>query len=275
MPATPERDVSIPARPITTADQHATALVCAGNARNTEDLRLLLDVLGIVPGAAPIAPNTTNRSNTATRPEPTEVPMATSTSAYTAVALSMYSDSRSPQEIADALSIPLGDVQQILIANRTASTAPAVDLTALDTTTLVTEAVENVSSDQVLNELLAWAGSHADKAIREHGAAVRSGITALRERHQRDDELRAAQVQIGRLEEQLQALRGRVAELQPEQNTASRKKRERDYDPKVVRAWAVANGVEVSPAGVVPGHVVDAWRNASTAPAASGHGLAA
>ncbi|MEV7602905.1 histone-like nucleoid-structuring protein Lsr2 [Kitasatospora sp. NPDC089797] len=274
MPAAPERDASIPTRAVTAADQRAAALVCAANATGPGDLRLLLDVLGIAP--APIAPNTANRSNTAARrPEPKEVPMATSPSAYTAVALSMHGDGRGAEEIADVLGIPLGDVQRLLGADQAASTTPSVDLTALDAATPVTPVVANVTSDQVLNELLAWAATHQDKAIREHGATIRSGITALRERHQRDDELRAAQVQIDRLEEQLQALRGRVAELQPEQNTASRKKRERDYDPKVVRAWASANGVEVSPAGVVPGHVVDAWRRATTAPAAAGHGLAA
>ncbi|MER5641881.1 hypothetical protein ABT095_33710 [Kitasatospora sp. NPDC002227] len=274
MPAA-ERDKSIPTRTITADDQRATALVCAGNAADAADLRLLLDVLGIVPGAAPNTPNRSIRSNAAARrPEPKEVPMATSPSAYTAVALSMHGDGHDAQEIADVLGIPLGDVQQLLGADQAASTTPSDDLTVLDTATLVTPAVENVTSDQVLNELLAWAATHQDKAIREHGTSVRASIAALRGRHERDDELRAAQVQIDRLEEQLQALRGRVAELQPEQNTTSRKK-QRDYDPKVVRAWAAANDVEVAPAGVVPGHVVDAWRKATTAPAAGGHGLAA
>jgi hypothetical protein len=36
-----------------------------------------------------------------------------------------------------------------------------------------------------------------------------------------------------------------------------------DFDPKAVRVWAEANGVEVSPRGRIKGEVVDMWRSAS------------
>ncbi len=38
----------------------------------------------------------------------------------------------------------------------------------------------------------------------------------------------------------------------------------RDYDPKVVRAWAQANNVEVSPRGRVSAKVVEQFRAANT-----------
>jgi hypothetical protein len=36
-----------------------------------------------------------------------------------------------------------------------------------------------------------------------------------------------------------------------------------DFDPATVRAWAQANGVEVSEKGRIPEHVVQKWRQAS------------
>ncbi|MGW4698113.1 Lsr2 family DNA-binding protein [Kitasatospora cineracea] len=89
-----------------------------------------------------------------------------------------------------------------------------------------------------------------------------------------DDELHAVQHQIRHLEEQLQALRGRVAELQPAPAKSTPKKGERDYDPKVVRAWAAENGIAVAPAGVMPKAVVDHWRAAQDAAKQPSHGLA-
>ncbi|WBP92203.1 Lsr2 family DNA-binding protein [Kitasatospora cathayae] len=283
MPAAPERDSSIPTRAVTTADQRAAALVCAANATGPSDLRLLLDALGLAPGPAdpattPIAPNRTNTPNTvaARRPNPEGTPMATSPNAYTAVALSMRNDGRTAEEIADEIRIPLDEVHQMLAANPPAGglvatvtpPTPAVDLTDPAPVTVPVELIEDVTADQVLNELIAWGQAHGDTAVRQHAAAVRAGITALRKRRATDDELHAAQSQIQHLEEQLQALRGRVAELQPEQS-APRRKPKRDYDPKTVRAWAATQGITVAPAGIVPGHVVDAWRKAT------GHGLAA
>ncbi|WP_404871042.1 hypothetical protein ACI1MP_38140 (plasmid) [Kitasatospora griseola] len=291
MPAAPERDSSIPARTATAADQRAAALVCAGNATGPQDLRLLLDVLGLAPGAAgpattPIAPNRTNTPNTAAarRPKPEGMPMATSPNAYTAVTVSMRNDGRTAEEIAAELRIPLDEVHQILMANpptgdlvaTVTPPAPAVDLTDLNSVTVPVELIEDITADQVLNELITWGQAHADKEVREHASAVRAGIAALRKRRATDDELHAAQSQIRHLEEQLQALRGRVAELQPAPAKTAPKKRERDYDPKTVRAWAAATGVTVAPAGVIPKAVVDAWREATAEAATSAaHRLAA
>jgi hypothetical protein len=42
-----------------------------------------------------------------------------------------------------------------------------------------------------------------------------------------------------------------------------------DYDPATVRAWAQANGVEVSEKGRIPEAIVQKWRQATAAPAAS------
>lgn len=36
-----------------------------------------------------------------------------------------------------------------------------------------------------------------------------------------------------------------------------------EYDPAVVRAWALENGVEVSGKGRIPEHVVGMWRSAT------------
>ncbi|MFJ9846318.1 hypothetical protein ACIRYZ_38940 [Kitasatospora sp. NPDC101155] len=280
MPAAPERDASIPTRAVTAADQRAAALVCAANATGPSDLRLLLDVLGLAPGqadptATPIVPNRTNTPNPVAvrRPHPEGTPMATSPNAYTAVALSMRNDGRTAEEIAAEIRIPLDEVQQMLAVNPppggpVATVTPAVDLIDPAPVTVPVELIEDVTADPVLNELVAWGQAHSDTAVRQHAAAVRAGITALRKRRATDDELHAAQTQIRHLEEQLQALRGRVAELQPEQSSPRRKPK-RDYDPKTVRAWAAANGHDVAPAGIVPGHIVDAWRKAT------GHGLAA
>lgn len=41
-----------------------------------------------------------------------------------------------------------------------------------------------------------------------------------------------------------------------------RRNRSRDYDPKAVRAWAGAKGIDVPPRGRIPGVVIDQYRAA-------------
>jgi hypothetical protein len=64
------------------------------------------------------------------------------------------------------------------------------------------------------------------------------------------------------LEARLAELDARASEISP--RTGRPAKAQRDFDSKVVRAWALEHGYDVAPIGRVPQDIVDAWRQANT-----------
>lgn len=175
--------------------------------------------------------------------------------AYSAVILSMNSDGLSDQQIADHLKIDRAEVTQTIDAAKADQTgqsqAPAEPTEP--TTEPPAPALEAMPG---VDELLAWAAAHGDKAVRADGEQAAAALTALRERRQVDAELEQITSEASQLEKRLSELRTRESELRPAEKT----KKQRDYEPREVRAWGRANGYTVPDRGHIPNNVLNAWR---------------
>jgi len=161
--------------------------------------------------------------------------------AYNAVILSMNNDGHSDQQIADHLGIDRAEVTQIIDAAKGVPVLVPVP---------VSEAMPGVA------ELLAWAAAHDDKAVRADGEQAAAVLAALRERRQVDAELEQITTEASQLEKRLTELRTRESELRP----AEKNKKQRDYEPREVRAWGRQNGYNVPDRGHIPNDVLNAWR---------------
>ncbi|RSR98060.1 hypothetical protein EF913_28435 [Streptomyces sp. WAC04189] len=111
-----------------------------------------------------------------------------------------------------------------------------------------------------VDKLLDWGERHVDPDVQAQASRARIALTGLRNRYASDLELNEISDEEEKLVAQLAELRSRKAALLPAKAKSSRKP---DYPAAEVRAWAAANGFEVSPTGRVPRKVVDAWRAAT------------
>ncbi|MFD5899644.1 histone-like nucleoid-structuring protein Lsr2 [Streptomyces sp. NPDC060366] len=171
--------------------------------------------------------------------------------AYDAVILSMNSDNYSDQQIADHLGIDRAEVTQIIdVAKADQSGRPQVPAERIEQQAPAPEAIPGVA------ELLAWAAAHDDKAVRADGERAAAVLGALRERRQVDAELEQITTEATQLEKRLTELRTRECELRP----AAKPGKQRDYDPREVRAWAREQQLAVPDRGQIPKDVLAAWR---------------
>jgi hypothetical protein len=100
------------------------------------------------------------------------------------------------------------------------------------------------------------AGEKLRAALDDLKGLVEAEVEETRARQRQEAEEAQARADIARLEEQLADARAKVGK--PPRPV-------RDYDPKVVRAWARENGVEVAAIGLIKQSVVDQWRASSQA----------
>ncbi|AYD81653.1 WhiB family transcription factor [Streptomyces phage Kromp] len=112
-----------------------------------------------------------------------------------------------------------------------------------------------------VDKLLDWGDTHVDPDVQAQAARARAALTGLRNRFASDLELNQITSEEEKLAARLTELRTRKAELLPAKPKT--KRTAADYPAAEVRAWAKANGHEVSPTGRVPKGVVDAWRTAT------------
>lgn len=123
-----------------------------------------------------------------------------------------------------------------------------------------------------LLERAARSGYHRTRGLGEkiHGllaelaAKLEEEERAEREAAERQAALRAAQLRVDELEKQLASARDDLAGDGGRAGAGRREGRtdqpDRDYDPRVVRAWAAKKGVECPRFGRVPDAVIAAWR---------------
>ncbi|MFF7365838.1 histone-like nucleoid-structuring protein Lsr2 [Streptomyces sp. NPDC008125] len=109
-----------------------------------------------------------------------------------------------------------------------------------------------------IGKLVGWALSHTTQSTAQKGERVHQLLTELRALHTAEQQLAAVDSEEQQLLQQLQEVRARREELRPRRKPAPR-----DYDSATVREWASANGHAVSPVGVIPTAVVQAWRAAT------------
>lgn len=110
-----------------------------------------------------------------------------------------------------------------------------------------------------ISDLLDWAASHSEAALRKHADSARQALAVIQQRHASDTELQKLQAEADELRQRLAQLDARAKELK----TPATKRR--DYDPAAVRAWAQQAGVKCPAFGVVPKAVVQAWRERDAA----------
>jgi hypothetical protein len=177
--------------------------------------------------------------------------------AYNAVALSMNADGYSDQQIADRLGIDIEEASKIIDTNL----APAAQ--EPDEADERGQDEESAAGVPGVEDLLAWAAAHDDRAVRKHADQARESLNALRQRRAADDELATIQGETEKLSQRLQELREREALLRPK--TGKKQRPARDYDPREVREWARSNGFEVPDRGQIPKKVLEAWRTRSGA----------
>ncbi|MEU9861297.1 WhiB family transcriptional regulator [Streptomyces sp. NPDC047971] len=141
--------------------------------------------------------------------------------------------------------------------------APVADVQLKAGADVRLKAVTEDTTPTPVGKLLAWGEQHTDPEVQDQAARARAALAGLRKRHAADQELTALTSERERLEQRLAELAARESELAP---TKAKKKRAayvRDYEPRTVRAWADANGVECAPVGQIPKRVLDAWRAAA------------
>ncbi|MFE7442375.1 histone-like nucleoid-structuring protein Lsr2 [Streptomyces chartreusis] len=165
--------------------------------------------------------------------------------AYTAVIMSAHRGGQSAQQIAEHLSVPVEEIDATIAAHATEDIAETMPEVA---------------------DLLAWAAAHNDEKVRADGGQAAAVLAALRERRAVDAELEKITNEENQLEERLAALRARKGTLQSQPASGKRRRSERDYDPKTVRAWGRENGYEVPDRARIPKKVLDAWRHRNSAP---------
>ncbi|MGW0495074.1 Lsr2 family DNA-binding protein [Streptomyces sp. NPDC003007] len=110
-----------------------------------------------------------------------------------------------------------------------------------------------------VGKLLKWGDEHPDPEVQDQAARARAALTGLRQRHAADQELTAITTEAEQLEKRLAELRARKAELAPTK-AKPRRKVQRDYDTREVRAWAAENGIDCPRVGQLPKRVLDFWR---------------
>ncbi|WP_423833334.1 hypothetical protein [Streptomyces manipurensis] len=170
-----------------------------------------------------------------------------------AVVMQLHRDGYSDQRIADQTGATLADVTAIIDTHKTLvarGTIPQPE---------APPAVPNAVA------LLAWGTNHHAAAVRQYADRALTALEALQSRHQHEAELLRITSQVDELQEQLNRLKTREAELKGKGRTTKPRTAPaaRDYNPAEVRAWAQQAGVECPPAGVVRQSVVEQWRAAT------------
>lgn len=135
-----------------------------------------------------------------------------------------------------------------------------------DTTSHPSYIAQAAADGLPLSSLLEWGDKHADSSVQEQAARARADVQGLRARYAADQELTLISDEAAQLEKRLAELRAREAELAPTKKTKRKPGTYvRDYEPRIVRAWAAENGIDCPSVGQIPKRVLEAWR-ASQAP---------
>jgi hypothetical protein len=253
-------------------EESKVAAVVAGRAKNTGDARLLWGALGLDIQDLAAGLHDIRIRRAATAATSSEENESRSMDAHTAVARSMADDGHSITRIAAELGLAEDEVARIVSGEQdhvgadtvTKEPTPVVTAPTTPTDTDGPPKSQDVSILQV-DELLAWADAHADQTVKDRATQARTLLHELAQRRTTDAREQELSAAIADLETRLTAARAELGTLRPAATKPGR--RSPDYDPKAVRAWAKDNGFDVAPQGLVPRHVVDAWRQANAGPA--------
>nr|WP_012477075.1 histone-like nucleoid-structuring protein Lsr2 [Streptomyces sp. FR1]ABC67434.1 hypothetical protein pFRL1.46 [Streptomyces sp. FR1] len=242
----------------------AAARTVARNARDTTDLALLLDVLGLPATTHPL-PETG---------EPATMTTTTGTlSAHQSVALSMHADGASEQAIRETTGLSEAELSDLIadkvleLPRADASVTPVIDVPVIP-----------LSGSDSLQQLIEWAAAHPAASVRKSAARITAALTELSARRdseaaQREAEARVAEAReaLEKAEQELRAVKSgtrspaAVAAPTPiRTGTSGAYSRE---ELAAIRNWARANGHQVADRGLPSKTVLDKYAAAHpTAP---------
>ncbi|MFE3584255.1 Lsr2 family DNA-binding protein [Streptomyces vinaceus] len=233
----------------------AAARTVARNARDTTDLALLLDVLGLPATTHPL-PETG---------EPATMTTTGTLSVHHSVALSMHADGASEQAIRETTGLTETELSD-LIADKVLELPRADALT----TPVIDVPVIPLSGSDSLQQLIGWAAAHPAASVRKSAARITAALTELSARRdseaaQREAEARVAEAReaLEKAEQELRAVKSgtrspaAVAAPTPiRTGTSGAYSRE---ELAAIRTWARANGHQVADRGLPSKTVLDKY----------------
>ncbi|MEU8765092.1 histone-like nucleoid-structuring protein Lsr2 [Streptomyces sp. NPDC048659] len=243
-------------------ERAAAARTVARNARDSTDLALLLDVLGLPATTHPL-PETG---------EPATMTTTTGTlSAHQSVALSMHADGASEQDIRETTGLTEAELSD-LIADQVLE-LPRADALV---TPVIDVPVVPLSGSDALQELIEWAAAHPAASVRKSAARITAALTELSARRdseaaQREAEARVAKAReaLEQAEQELRAVKAgtrspaAIAAPTPiRTGTSGAYSRE---ELAAIRTWARANGHQVADRGLPSKTVLDKYAAAHPA----------
>ncbi|MFI8426000.1 histone-like nucleoid-structuring protein Lsr2 [Streptomyces sp. NPDC085479] len=247
--------------PTTEPQLAAAARTVAHHARDTTDLALLLDVLGL-PAPRPL-PETG---------DPTTMTTPGTLSAHESVALSMHADGASEQAIREATGLTEAELSDLIadkvldLPHASASPTPAIDVPVIP-----------LSGSDSLQQLIEWAAAHPAASVRKSAARITTALTELSARRdseaaQREAEARVAEARqaLEQAEQELRTVKAgtrtttTAATAPTPIRTGTSGTYSRDELTRI-RTWARANGRQVADRGLPPKTVLDAYTAAHPA----------
>ncbi|MFD9246083.1 histone-like nucleoid-structuring protein Lsr2 [Streptomyces sp. NPDC059556] len=248
--------------PSTAPQLAAAARTVTRHARDTTDLALLLDVLGL-PATRPL-PETG---------DPATMTTTNALSAHESVALSMHADGASEQAIREATGLTEAELSD-LIADKVLD-LPRADVSL---TPVIDVPVIPLSGSDSLQQLIEWAAAHPAASVRKSAARITTALTELSARRdseaaQREAEARVAEARqaLEQAEQELRAVKAGTRSPAAAAPTPIRTGTSGAYSREEltrIRAWARAHGHQVADRGLPPKAVLDKYAAAHpTAPA--------
>lgn len=250
--------------PSSAPERAAAARTVARNARDTTDLALLLDVLGLPATTHPL-------------PETGEPAIMTTTtgtlSAHQSVALSMHADGASEQAIRETTGLTETELSD-LIADKVLELPRA----GVSVTPVIDVPVIPLPGPDSLQKLIEWAAAHPAASVRKSAARITAALTELSARRdseaaQREAEARVAKAReaLEQAEQELRAVktgtRNPATALPTPIRTGTSGAYSRD-ELTSIRTWARENGHQVADRGLPSKTVLDKYAAAHpTAPA--------
>ncbi|MFF9431927.1 hypothetical protein [Streptomyces sp. NPDC014746] len=234
----------------------AAARTVARNARDTTDLALLLDVLGLPATTHPL-PETG---------EPATMTTTGTLSAHHSVALSMHADGASEQAIRETTGLTETELSD-LIADKILELPRADALT----TPVIDVPVIPLSGSDSLQQLIEWAATHPAASVRKSATRITATLTELSARRaseaaQREAEARVTEARkaLEKAEQELRAVKTgtRATTVVATEPTPIRTGTSGTYSREelaAIRTWARANGHQVADRGLPSKTVLDKY----------------
>ncbi|MDJ0384982.1 histone-like nucleoid-structuring protein Lsr2 [Streptomyces sp. G-G2] len=258
---------SLPLEPTPAQQLAAAARTCARSSRDTDDMALLLDALGLPTDTDTLTALLPLLPETGDAPTMTNTPAAPAPSAHEAMAISMHNNGDGADVICEATGLSEKEysdliADQVLGLPRAAADVPVIPLA--------------VSTD--VQKLLAWAAAHPAAQVRSRAARITADLSELSERRdteaaqrEAEEKVAKAKAELERAQEELRTVKAgtrttTTAAAAPTPIRAGLGSGRSREELTAIRTWARANGHQVADAGIVRKAVLEAYDAAHQAP---------